>query len=69
LSYVISQRIGRFLGDTEQMQFHDLLYEVEGDEGCGIDSVLREGNSVGFFPDRAAQAKQEGFKPCPKCIG
>jgi hypothetical protein len=69
LSYVISQRSGRFLGDTEDMEFHDLLYEVEGDEGCAIDAILKKGTAVGFFPDRAGQAKEEDFKPCPKCIG
>jgi hypothetical protein len=68
LSYVISARGGRFLGDTERMEVHDLLYEVEGPDGCGIDETLKDGKAVGFFPDRAEQAKIEGFKPCPKCM-
>jgi hypothetical protein len=50
------------------MEVHDLLYEMEGPDGCGIDEVLKNGDAVGFFPDRADQAKEEGFKPCPKCM-
>lgn len=69
MSYVISERAGRFLGDTELMEFHDLLYEVDGEHGCNITAILDRGVAVGFFPDRAGQANIEGFKPCPKCIG
>ena len=68
MSYVISARGGRFLGDTGKMEVHDLLYEMEGPDGCAIDEVLKNGDAVGFFPDRADQAKEEGFKPCPKCM-
>ena len=69
MSYVINQRGNRFLGDTEKMMFHDLAYEVEGHDGCNVDWILEEDNAVGFFPDKGEQAKTEGFKPCPKCMG
>jgi hypothetical protein len=51
------------------MVFHDLLYEEEGPDGCHIDQVLENGSAVAFFPDKKDQAKIEGFKPCPICIG
>jgi hypothetical protein len=69
LSYVITERGIRFLGDSKRMLFHDLLYEEEGTDGCGIDLILEEGHAVGFFPDKREQARMEGFEPCPKCMG
>lgn len=69
MSYVVTQRGVRFLGDSSRMIYHDLLYEVDGSEGCDIDRILREGTGVGFFPDKREQAKLEGYSPCPICNG
>lgn len=68
MSYVISQRAGRYLGDSESQVVHDLLYEVEGEDGCNIDAILRNGSAVGFFPDKKEQVRMEGFTPCPECM-
>jgi hypothetical protein len=68
LSFMINERGRmRFIGDTEKMEYHDLLYEIEGQEGCGIDDIFRKESAVGFFPDKANQARMEGYKPCRKC--
>ena len=67
MSYVVNERGNRLLGDSVNMLFHDLAYEVEGPDGCNIDLILEEGYAVGFFPDKSEQARMEGFMPCPKC--
>ncbi len=69
MSYIITHRGNRFLGDTVRMVFHDLLYEVEGPDGCNVDEILMEGEAVGFFPDKRDQAMIEGYAPCQKCNG
>ena len=68
MSFVINERGRlRFLGDSGRMEYHDLLYEAEGQEGCGVDDIIRRASAVGFFPDKGEQARMEGFKPCRKC--
>ena len=69
MSYVVTERLNRFLGDSKNMIFHDLLYEEEGTDGCGVDLILEEGHAVGFFPDKREQARMEGYEPCQKCMG
>ena len=64
--YPSSPRTGRYLGNTNTTEVHDLQNEQPN---CQIDEILAAGHAVGFRPDTLAQARSEGFDNCHYCIG
>ncbi len=66
MAHPVSGRVGRFLGNRQKREVHDLLREQPN---CQIDEILRAGHAVGFSPDTLAQAHAEGYDNCAYCLG
>lgn len=57
---------GRFLGNTNKMEVHDLDAE---NVQCQIDEIIAANHAVGFTPDDLSTANTTGFDNCHYCIG
>ena len=58
----------RFVGNTNNMEVHDLDNEQTGANECQIDEIIAAGHAVVFSPDSLAQAESEGYDPCAYCL-
>ena len=65
MAYPIYGRTGRYLGNRDTREVHDLRNERPN---CQIDEILRAGNAVAFIPDTQAQARGEGYDNCHYCL-
>ena len=59
-------RLGRhrWVGDKRTLVVHDLDMAVAS---CAIDELVRSGCVATFGPDRPDEARNRGYRPCPKC--
>lgn len=55
----------RWLGDKVDMVVHDLDATVGS---CRIDAVAASGRAATFGPDLLAEARNRGYRPCPRCV-
>lgn len=60
---------GRYLGNKNNMEVHDLDNEKTGSHQCQIDEIINAGNAVSFTPDTLYQAHSQGYDNCAYCIG
>jgi hypothetical protein len=56
----------RWLGDKRSMAVHDLDAVVAA---CGLDDLLASERFASFGPDSVAEARNRGYRPCPRCAG
>jgi hypothetical protein len=66
---VYSRTDGRYLGNTNKREVHDLIHEDASPSACQIDEIIVAGYVVGFNPDTLDQAHVEGYDNCRYCIG
>ncbi len=59
----------RFVGNTNNMEVHDLDNEKTAANQCQIDEIIAAGHATTFTPDTLAQAHSEGYDNCAHCIG
>ena len=59
-------RLVRWLGDKRSMVVHDLDATVDA---CGLDDLLASERFASFGPDSVAEARNRGYRPCPRCAG
>jgi hypothetical protein len=59
----------RFIGNTNNLEVHDLDNEQTGPNECQIDEIIAAGHQKTFEPDTLEQAHIEGFDNCAYCIG
>jgi len=66
MSYSVTRRSVRYLGNRATKEVHDL-----GNEWpiCQVDDILRGGHAVGFIPDTLVEARSDGYDACHWCIG
>ena len=55
----------RWLGDKRVQRVHDLDRTVPG---CGLDDLLASERFTTFGPDRLAEARNRGYRPCHHCV-
>jgi hypothetical protein len=56
----------RWLGDKRTQRVHDLDRTVAA---CDLDELLASEQFAAFGPDRLAEARNRGYRPCPSCAG
>ena len=54
----------RWLGDKRTMVVHDLDAVVAA---CGLDDLLASERFASFGPDSVVEARNRGYRPCPRC--
>jgi hypothetical protein len=54
----------RYVGDKRSFLVHDL--EAEQEE-CDIDGIVVAEKTMLFGPDTLAEARNRGFRACPRC--
>lgn len=54
----------RYLGDKRTQIVHDL---DTTDEAEAIEALLRAETYIAFGPDTLAEARNRGYRPCPRC--
>jgi hypothetical protein len=59
----------RFIGNTNNLEVHDLDHEKTGSNQCQIDEIIQAGHVKLFLPDVLYQAHIEGYDNCAYCIG
>lgn len=59
----------RFLGNTNNMEVHDLDNEHTAPSECQIDEIIRAGHARTFNPDTLEQAHRDGYDNCAYCLG
>ena len=59
----------RCVGNTNNMEVHDLDNEKTGSNQCQIDEIIRAGHAVIFTPDNLSQAHSEDYDNCAYCLG
>ena len=59
----------RFVGNTANMEVHDLDKEDTRPSGCQIDEIIKAGHAHTFNPDSLSEAHRLGYDNCAKCIG
>lgn len=62
-------RAGRYLGNTNSKEVHDLDNEQTGANQCQIDEIIAAVHAKTFIPDTLEQAHNEGYDNCAHCIG
>ena len=55
----------RWVGDKRSMRVHDLDRTTSG---CAIDELMKAETFASFGPDRLAEARNRGYKPCRHCV-
>ncbi len=69
MSHTVNSRTGRYLGNNNPYGDHE-VHDLNNEKSqCQIDTILRNGNGVGFVPDTLSQAHAERFDNCAWCIG
>lgn len=56
----------RWLGDKRAMVVHDL---DAARAACRLDDLLASGRFATFGPDSLPEARNRGYRPCPRCTG
>ncbi len=59
----------RFIGNTANMEVHDLDNEKTGQNQCQIDEIIQADHAVTFNPDALKEAERQGYDHCAHCIG
>ena len=54
----------RWLGDKRSMVVHDLDAAVPA---CAVEDLLAAERFASFGPDSLAEARNRGYRPCPRC--
>ncbi len=54
----------RFVGDKRNRLVHDLDSAADG---CAIDELMASQRFASFGPDSLAEARNRGYRPCPRC--
>ena len=54
----------RWLGDKRSMVVHDL---DEAAEACRVPELAASGSSATFGPDTPVEARNRGYRRCPRC--
>ena len=59
----------KYLGNTNNKEVHDLDQEDNSGNGCQINNFIRANHAVTFKPDTLAEAHNQGYDNCAKCLG
>ncbi len=54
----------RYVGDKRSRVVHDLDHAADA---CAIDELVASERFASFGPDTLAEARNRGFRPCPRC--
>ena len=54
----------RFVGDKRNRLVHDLDSPADS---CAIEELMASERFASFGPDSLAEARNRGYRPCPRC--
>lgn len=58
----------RHLGNTNNKEVHDLDKEDASPNGCQVNEIIRANHAATFKPDTLAEAHNQGYDNCAKCL-